>query len=49
MLVVVYQMMSEAVGAVVLFASHRWKDWIIIGWDRQIKVYKLEKLDSDVG
>lgn len=42
-LVVIYQKVSEAVGVIVLFASHKWKDWIVIGWERRITVYKLEK------
>lgn len=40
---------AEAVGVIVLFASHKWKDWIIIGWERWITVYKLEKRDGGVG
>lgn len=44
-----YQKVSEAVAVIVLFASHKWKDWIVVGWERQITVYKLEKCDGDVG
>lgn len=47
--VIMYQKVSEAVAVIVLFASHKWKDWIVVGWERQITVYKLEKCDGDVG
>lgn len=35
-LVLIYQQVSEAVGAIISFAGHKWKDWVITG-------YKLNK------
>lgn len=45
-LVLIYQQVSEAVGTVVSFAGHKWKDWVIIG-ERDSRVQMIRSVVWD--